>query len=199
MPAHAQASAPNQPLSLQNYLTQLRVASDVLNGSANTPAFIHNFRVTLPSEWVVEMNGQSSQTMHIKTDWLASALAIEEAASPDDAARLEPARQRLAALREAAEALAAPPPDAAPQAQPRAKLDRILSDREFRGARGPSWWDKLKARIFAWITKYLDKLFGKVGISASTGSGIAWAVVILVALLMAYWGRPLLDQRHVTR
>jgi hypothetical protein len=167
---------------LHDYAEQLRMASQVLDGMNRTAA--HNFRVTLPAEWIVQVDGQS---MHVKTDWLASALATEEAAPPDAASRLEPAHQRLVALREAAEALDAPPTGVT-QAQSRARLDRILSDREFQGAHGPSWWDKLKARIFAWITKYLDKLFSKVGVSAATGSGIAWAVVLLVAVLLAYWG-----------
>ena len=179
------AQAQDRPLSLQEYTAQLRAASSILKGNATADrASIHDFRAALPKEWVVATDGQS---MRIKTDWLASALAIEESVPTEATERLMPAREKLTALIEAADALAASSASAA-QAQSRARIDRILSDREFQGARGPSWFDKQKARVLAWINKYIDKIFGSMGVSSATGSAIAWALVLLVALLLAYWG-----------
>jgi Domain of unknown function (DUF4129) len=179
--APADSPASGRPLSLPDYITQLRTASEALAG--NSSGTIHDFRVALPKEWVVEMNGQS---IHAKTDWLANALSIEENAPPDATTLTEPARQRLAALREAAEALSTLPVGATPE-QSRARIEHILSDREFQGAHGPSWLDKLKTRMYAWISRYLEKVFGSVGISAATGDAIAWTLVLLVTLLLAFW------------
>jgi hypothetical protein len=183
LPADAQTQAP--PLNLQEYTAALKAASSILNGNVATDrAAIHDFRTALPAEWVVATDGQS---MHIKTDWLANALSIEENAPADATQRLAPAREKLAALLDAAQALSASSAGAV-ETQARARLDRILSDREFQGAHGPSWFDKQKARVLAWINKYFEKIFGAVGFSAATGSAIAWALVLLVALLLAYWG-----------
>ncbi len=181
----ADAQTQPAPMGLPEYTAQLQAASSLLNENAATDrAAIHAFRTALPAEWLVAADGQ---TMHIKTDWLASALAIEENAPADAAQRLAPAREKLAALLDAAQALSASSALAA-ETQTRARLDRILSDREFQGAHGPSWFDKQKARVLAWINKYFEKIFGAVGVSAATGSAIAWALVLLVALLLAYWG-----------
>src|ERR1700685_4052736 len=74
VPAEAQTQAPT--LNLQEYTAQLQAASSLLNGNVTTDrAAIHDFRTALPAEWLVATDGQS---MHIRTDWLASALAIEE-------------------------------------------------------------------------------------------------------------------------
>jgi hypothetical protein len=180
LPVNAQTQPPL--MGLQEYTAQLQTASSLLNGNAATDrAAIHNFRTSLPAEWLVATGGQA---MHIKTDWLAGALSIEENAPADAAQRLAPAREKLAALLDAAQALSASSASAA-ETRTRARLDRILNDREFQGAHGPSWFDKQKARVLAWINKYFEKIFGAVGVSAATGSAIAWALVLLVALLLA--------------
>jgi hypothetical protein len=177
----ADSKLPNRELSLQDYVIVLRTATKALNGESSTT--IHNFRLSLPSEWVVQQDGES---MRVKTDWLATALLIEENASLASTDRLQQARQHLAALRETAEALLAPP-TGSELGQARAQVDRILRDREFQGSHGPTWLDKLKARMRAWTSRHLEKLFDRMGIPASVGDTIAWILVSLVALLLAFW------------
>jgi hypothetical protein len=173
--------APAKEISLQEYITELRTASAALDGES--PTTIHTFRLSLPNEWVVLTEGQS---MRVKTDWLAVALLAEENAPKENTDLLRQGRQRLAAMREAAEALLSPA-DRADLDQSRAHVDRILSDREFQGSHEPSWLDKLKARVSSWISSRLDKLFGRMGISASVGNALAWTLVTLVGLLLAFW------------
>jgi hypothetical protein len=190
LPAAGQApSQPDtQPIGVPEYAAQLRAAAVALDG--NDAGAARAFRMALPDEWIVRVDGPSTdaQLMHVKTDWLVRALVTVESDPADSTNRLKRARARLAALREAAEALAAPPAgDAAPD-QALARIDHILSDREFKDARGPSWLDKLKARVFGWIGRELDKIFGHMGISDATGDVIAWTAVTLVALLLAFWG-----------
>jgi hypothetical protein len=175
------SAAPSQSLSLQEYIDQLRAASSALDGAS--PGSIHDLRLSLPVEWVVQVDGQS---MALKTDWLARALLIEENAPTAGANGLQRARQRLAALRQAAEDLLASA-GGADLEQSRARIDGILRDREFQGAHGPSWLDTLRSRVYAWISRHIERFFGRVGISAAVGNTIAWALVSLAALLLALW------------
>jgi hypothetical protein len=177
----AAAQGPSQEVSLREYIAELRTASKALDETSSNA--IHNFRVALPAEWVVQVDGPS---LTVKTDWLVAALLIQESTTTTSTDQLRQARQHLAALREAAEDLSTPPAGA-DLGQSRERIDRILRDREFQGARGPSWFDALKARVYAWISRQLERLFGRVGIPAAVGDTIAWTLVSLVALLLAFW------------
>jgi hypothetical protein len=173
--------ASNQELSLPQYIEQLRTASEALGGK--NLATIREFRLSLPNAWVVKASGQS---LDVKTDWLAAALLLEESTPATNVDRLGQARQHLAALREAAEELASPAnqPDLA---QSREQVDRILRNAEFQGSHEPSWLDRVKARVSAWISRQFDKIFGHIGISAAVGDTIAWILITLAALLLGFW------------
>jgi hypothetical protein len=173
--------APPREISLQEYIAELRTASAFLDGE--NPAAIHAFRLSLPSEWVVQTDGQS---LKVKTDWLAVGLLAEEKAPNENTDLMRRARLRLAALREAAEALQAPAARA-DLGHSHAQVDQIFRGREFQGSHEPSWLDKQIARIRSWISSRLDKLFGRMGVSATVGNAIAWTIVTLVALLLAFW------------
>jgi hypothetical protein len=174
--------APNQPLTLREYIAELRTASATLDGG--NPATISAFRRSLPNEWVVQVDQQS---MKVETDWLTAALLIEENNPAANPALLLRAQQHLAALREAAEDLTMPA-TGADLGQAHAQIDRILRDREFQGSHEPSWLDRIEARVSAWISRQFSKFFGRIGIPAPVGSAIAWTLVLLASLLVAFWG-----------
>ncbi|MBZ5660314.1 MAG: DUF4129 domain-containing protein [Acidobacteriia bacterium] len=171
----------SKEVSVREYIAQLRAASALLNGE-NQPA-LPAFRASLPGEWAVLTEGQS---LRVKTDWLGIAVLAQEKAPQENADLLRTARQRLDALREAAEALASPAARADLD-HSRAQVDRILRDREFQGSHEPSWWDKQMARAHAWISRQLDRLFGRMGISAPVGNALAWTLVTLLGLLLSFW------------
>ena len=177
----AESQAPAKVISLQEYVTELRAASTTLD--RESPTSIHAFRMSLPSEWIVLTDGQA---MSVKTDWLAAALLVLENAPKGSTDELRKARQHLAALREAAEALLSPA-NRADLDQSRTQVDRILSDREFQGSHEPSWLDKFQARVRSWIARHLEKIFGRLGVSESVGNAIAWILIALVGLLLAFW------------
>jgi Domain of unknown function (DUF4129) len=179
----ADLPATGKEISLQEYIAELRAATVALDDGS--PTTIHNFRLSLPSEWIVTMDNQS---ISVKTDWLVTALFIEESQSPaaSNHEQVRQARQRLNALRESAEALLAPPAGA-DLAQAHGQVDRILRGREFQGSHEPSWLDKFKARVYAWISRQLEKLFGRMGISTSVGNTIAWILVTIIGLLLTFW------------
>ena len=172
---------PSREISLQEYITHVRAASAALDGE-NT-ATIRELRVSLPGEWQVQSDGQS---YIVKTDWIGVALLAQEKAPKENSDLLRQARQRLAAMREAAEALQSPV-QRADLSESHAQVEKILRDREFQGSHEPSWLDQEIARARAWIARQFDKLFSRIGISAPVGSAIAWTLVILVALLLALW------------
>lgn len=177
----AESQAPAKVISLQEYVTELRAASTALD--SESPTTIHAFRMSLPSEWIVLTDGQA---MSVKTDWLAAALLVLENAPKGSTDELRKARQHLAALREAAEALLSPA-NRADLDQSRAQVDRILRDREFQGSHEPSWLDKFQARVRSWIARHLEKIFSRLGVSESVGNAIAWILIALVGLLLAFW------------
>ena len=175
------APAPAQELTVAQYLSELRTASDVLNGK-DVDA-IHKLRSALPSMWIVRTR---VQRFEVQTDWLVSALLMEEKDPKANAQQLQEHRQHLAALIETAEELAAPDTEQDLQGS-RAKAERILSAPEFQGSHEPSWLDKLKAKIRDWIARQLEKIFSRVGIPASVGNVVAWVLLALVGGLLALW------------
>jgi hypothetical protein len=127
--------------------------------------------------------------MNVETDWLDFALSDTPGVplnAPSRLGRLRQAHQHLDALLQSAGALAAPG-QSADLAQSRARIDRILGDREFQGSHEPSWFEKQKAKILGWINRQIEKIFGRMGVPARVGSAIAWTLVALAGLLLAFW------------
>ncbi|MFY9690205.1 MAG: DUF4129 domain-containing protein [Candidatus Acidiferrales bacterium] len=177
------ATPSNPPLTLQQYTAELDRCSEVLNNRQSDPAAYRNLRATLPVEWTVADGGQ---TYIVSTSWLTSALAALRTDTPANNPLLKETRQKLAALRTAAENLEEPSPSSDLQ-QSRARLDHILSAKEFQSGRGPSWLDLLKARVYDWIGRQLERLFGRLRHGRAIGNAIAWGLILLAALLLAFW------------
>jgi hypothetical protein len=79
-------------------------------------------------------------------------------------------------------------------ANARARLDRILSRREFAGIGPPSAWELLRERVAAWIARLLQRLFDLLGVDAESGVFFFWvllaaAVGALGFLLLRWWMR----------
>jgi hypothetical protein len=184
--------APESPtsLTLQEYLAELDRCSAVLNGFPANSEALHELRMTLPASWTVTA-GETRYT--VATSWLASPLSLIEKNPGANHDLLAQTRRKLQVRREAAQALA---DSAASQnlSLSRSRLNTILSAREFRGQQGPSWIDVLKARIWAWIDRQLDKIFGGVGRARSIRDIVAWAVIILACLLLLFWTVRLLTR-----
>jgi Domain of unknown function (DUF4129) len=180
----AQSSAASaRPLTLQEYISELDRCSAVLNNHQSDAAAFRNLRATLPAQWTVADGGQ---VYTIGTDWLSGALVALRPDTPANNPLLAGTRQRLAALRAAAESLEDQSRSASLQ-QSRAELDHILSAKEFQNGHGPSWFDLLKARIYDWIGRKLDWLLGHFRHGRTIGNVIAWTVIALAALLLALW------------
>ena len=171
-------------LTLPEYISELDRCSAVLNSHQSDPAAFRNLRSTLPAQWTVADGGQSYA---VGTAWLTDALVALRTDTRANNPLLQETRQRLAALRAAAEGLEDASHASSSQQQPRAQLDRILSQKEFQNGHGPSWFDLLKARVYDWIGRKLDWIFGHFRHGRTIGNVIAWTVIALAALLLALW------------
>jgi hypothetical protein len=174
---------PQQPLNLQQYISELDRCSAALNASPVNAAAVDQLRLTLPASWIVTA-GQTRYS--VRTEWLTGALAQIEKNPGASADVLTQTRLRLQTYRESAQAMQTPmaPVDLA---HSRARLNAILSAREFRGQRGPSWLDVLKARIWSWIIRQLERLLGRLGGSRTIGNIVAWTVIVLACVLLLFW------------
>jgi Domain of unknown function (DUF4129) len=173
----------DRPLTLQEYISELDRSSAVLHNHQSDPAAFRNLRRTLPAAWTVVDGGQ---TYLVSTGWLTSALVALRTDTPANNPLLIETRQRLAALRAAAESLEEPSHSSSSQ-QARVQLDRILSAREFQNAHGPSWLDILKARVYAWIGRQIDRLLDHFHHGRAIGNAIAWTLIALAALVLPFW------------
>lgn len=180
---NSNSSPADRTLSLQEYIAELDRCSMILNGARHDPSDFRQLSATLPRQWVIQAG---EQRFTVSTDWLSNALAILATNPRPGNPLLAATTEKLAALRSAAEGFETPTREE-DAGQARARLNRILSAKEFQGARGPSWFDIWKARLYDWIWRQLEKLLKRVGISRSIGATIAWILVAVCVLVLVFW------------
>lgn len=176
-------SAAQQTLTLQEYIAELDRCSQTLADSGNDSASLRNLHASLPESWTVK---SEAATYTVSTDWLGDAIATIEINPSANKKILADTQAKLAAYRDAARSM-----QTAESAQPietqRATLNGILAAKEFRSMHGPSWLDIQKARLYAWLTRWLEKLLGHFGRPRAIGNAIAWIMITLAGLLMLLW------------
>lgn len=182
MPAWA-AGLSVQEVSLDQYIAELDHCSATLSSSANDPTALREMRMSLPGRWNVRAG---NQTYNVSTEWLSADLAKLETARHREKATLSEAQQDIAVHRDAAQSLAQSL-SARNLSGASTKLNRILSAKEFQAVRGPSAWDLWRARVWDWIVRHLEKVFGGIGHGRVIGNVIAWTVIVLTALLLLLW------------
>ena len=101
---------------------------------------------------------------------------------PDDATRVK-LLGSLDELKAEATAFQKPAPDSAAA---HAKLDQILARSEFKQVQGPTWWDRLKYRVFEWILRLLSRFFGASS-APTAGRVLVWSLVGVAVLTLAYF------------
>ena len=154
---------------------------DALMRAKRNPAEAGALRKQLPAHWRVDFEGEQ---FIVPTTWLHAALETI-ATNPQSAPSCEVIQKRLRAVR--AEALRLREVSTTSPTAARSKLDRILKHKEFRGVRGPTWWDTLIERVALWLSDVLERLFGTIGVSAQTKRRLVWVFVALSGLMLAVW------------
>ncbi len=134
---------------------------------------------SIPSSWKVEV-GQ--QTFEISADWLRDSLReFREKPSPEIVERIS---SRLSMLQWEASSSQKTGPAQLPALH--AKLAGILATPEFAGVTGPTWFDQLKARLWAIVFRLLERLFTSSAI-ANISNILLYSLVILAFLVAAYF------------
>jgi len=176
-------SSGSQPLSLQDYIGQLDRCSAILSASPVDPAAVRAFRTSLPSSWDVN-TGEAHYS--VPTQWLSGDLSEIEKNRGAHAPALDQAREKLQLYRADAQSLADSMRSQRNLAEPRGRINAILTSREFRGQEGPTWFDVLEQRIHDWINRKLEKIFGPIRRRA-IGNLVAWIAIGLAGGLLLFW------------
>ncbi len=199
-------------LTIAQYEAELDRLSTAILTLADHPNEIRGLRESLPSGWVVTVEGAQFE---ISSEWLAGSLKdIEEKPLeqktpgdqlPQDHQELrseggkltetpESARRRrfkelagqLQKMRSEAEGLAGNA-QSADGASAREKLLQILSGREFQRVQGQSWFGRIWEQVERWIEWILDHTIGRLLESGPARTFILWALIGAVFLVIAVW------------
>ncbi len=169
-------------LDLPGYQAELDRQATAVANLEQRPETARSLRLSLPDSWRVRTPHGRYQ---VPTGWLQAGLKVLQR-DPDNRRLRRNLEQRLAALRAEAEALAGSP--AAPPVEPaRARLEEILSRREFRGVRGPTWLDRVRQSIAFWLSDLFDTLAGVIRLPRQTGQIFFWVLLTVVLILVALW------------
>ena len=183
-PAGAAATTPEMDLGA--YRAELERIGAAVARLHDHPEEVIPLRRSLPKAWAVRDGDQRFEVPTAPFDSVLAKLETPGTSPPSAQKELE---QRVAALRQQAEALAAsnseqPPRDA------RAHLENILRRSEFRAVRAPGWWDELRERIGEWLIRFLGRFFRAVGGIAQTKPEIfVWTMIALAFIVLALWLR----------
>lgn len=184
-PAQAQknTAASNQaPLDLTSYLAQIDSWSAAIARVKEHPEEASALRNGLPKAWSVSIG---CQHFEVSTQWFDSELASVEKdprVAPEASGRM---RVRLAAMRASAQALEQPR-----QLDPklaRTKLDEILRRQEFRSVHGPTWWDRLRDRLVAWLADFIETVLERLHGHPTVARIFLWGLVIGIVLAFLVW------------
>jgi len=180
--APAQQSDEPVPLTLEGYQAELERIAAGLERLSQHPQQAPALRASIAERWTI---ATSSRNFQSDNNWLRYALIGFERAKPEErASTLRALRERLAGMRAEAQAYAA-----APAADPGAaeRLRSILARHEFREVRGPSAWDKLKARIARFVYDLLERILSKIPARPQVGQTVVWVIIAVAAALLALW------------
>lgn len=177
--AHSQPARPFTPAEYVQVLARVRERVAELRAKPQTAPAVE---AALPKSWKVRAGDGA---IDVTTDRLRAGLeAFLKAPPKEKAARqkaLDGSLQRMQAQAQAYQA-AAPHP-----AELHHRLEEILSTPEFRGLRGPTWFQLLIERIAAWLQKKMRQWLPEFPVATEAGPVFAWCVIAVVCAALALW------------
>ena len=175
----AQQTSARPTYDSQSFLKELARLKVELESARKSTETLHSYRESIPATWAVDAGGRRYD---VPTDLLVSRLSRAER-QPKYATNGPGARLPDALAVETGSLSGQLP---APTNSSRAKLDRILVRSEYARTRQPSWWEKIRDRIYEVLFNALDRILSKVGGQKSLGYVLLWIVVCAAAVLIAY-------------
>ena len=165
-------------MSLPDYIAELDRLSTVAGSYQKNYPSIPEIIRRMPSQWTVRAG---NQTYRVPCGYLKAGLLELASKKSDASCRL--VQQRIASLKADARALQQPVPDASAC---RKALNRILAQREFRNAHGPSLWDQWNQRLQAIFLRLLERIFGSSAFPA-VSKILVWALVAVAIAVLTFW------------
>jgi len=159
-------------------------------GAANLeahPETATTWRDSLPASISVK-SGEGS--VDVPTDWIRTAVADFEKEPVKRKAIAAEVQQRLAHMQDEARALESA---TVPLPGAQAKLNDILSRREFSSVRAPNWFDRLREQATLWLMRMMEKLFGSMPKMPGAGELLVWVVIAVALSVLAIWLKRALE------
>jgi len=181
MASGACAQAPNISTDLPGYVADLQKWSAELAQLPTHPEYVSDLRRSVPLRLEVQ---SGAQRFAISNAWLVLALVHWEKQIPQRAALQQQIALRLQWELQQAQALSQPAEAPSPEVS-RAQLASILSRREFRFVRPPSWWDLMWARVWRWIGRQVERLMRRLHLKPAVSNVFSWILLSLAFLLLA--------------
>ncbi|HEY6935793.1 MAG TPA: DUF4129 domain-containing protein [Terriglobales bacterium] len=195
--AGVRAQTASAATDLRGYVADLQNWSEAVAQLSARPEKSSELRHSLPLKLELQDGGQRYS---VSNAWLVLALVHFE----NDAHRRTDIQQQMAQRLQwelqQAEALSRPAEAPSSQAA-RAQLAAVLSRREFRFVRSPSWWDLMWARVWRWIGRQLDKLMARLHLKPAVSNVLSWILLSVAFLLLALilWRNLRRASRGMTR
>ena len=195
--AGARAQVASASTNLPGYIADLQSWSAAVAQLPDHPEKAAELRRDVPPKLEVQTAGQQ---FTISNAWLMEALVQWEKQAPKRTDLQRQMAQRLRWELQQAQALSLPAEAPSSQAA-RAQLAAVLSRREFRFVRAPSWWDLMWARVWRWIGRQLEKLMRRLHLKPGVSNVLSWillgAAFFLLALIL--WRHLRRASRSMTR
>jgi hypothetical protein len=170
-------------LDARGYLAELGRVETACAVLTDHPEAASELRKSLPTSWRVEIDGQ---LFVVSADWLQADLDSLGKHPKNAAATSKRIQSRLQALRAEVSPLVRQPQSPPPLAA-RAKLEEILSRREFRNAQEPAWLAQFRRRLSTWLLEALEALFGGVRVPPRATKTLGWVLAIGLPLVFLIW------------
>ena len=181
--AGADRAAPNESVTLPQYENELdRIAKAFADLPAH-PDGADALKQSLPSGWIVE-TGQ--QKYKVSAGWIADALKAIEKTPKDRKNICDEVVKQLKSLRAEA-AHATDSAEVLNRADAKARLQKILQQREFNQVKGQSWWSEMWDQISRWIDWLLSHTLGRLFGNGAVKTVLIYALIGVVFLFGAVW------------
>ena len=173
-----------QSVSLAQYEIELDRIANAFSDLPAHPDGVDALKQSLPSGWIVDTGREKYE---VSAEWIAATLTVKEK-DPKELKKIwTSAVARVKSMREEAEQMK----DAVAQgdrADAKARLQKILAQREFNQAKGgDSWWSQMWDQVERWIDWLLDHTLGRLLGSGTARTVAIYVLIGVVFLFTAVW------------
>jgi hypothetical protein len=184
--ASKQSSTADSVVTLEQYELELDRLSSTISKMDDHLNGIDAILDSLPSKWIVTTG---STQFEVSSEWVSGSLKnLESAANQKEKKKdREELASQIKEMRSEAENLAGAA-QISDESGARAKLNSILSAREFQGMKsGETWLGRMWDQVKRWVSWVLEKTIGRLLESEPARKVVLWLLIGGVFLIIAVW------------